>query len=129
ALAMRPPDGSNDEAVLLLRLLWSGEPSEGASVLARVRALATPIREDIHLRSYHDMYELTARDPASITNTTESIFADALDGDEVAAIVEAANAPVEICAFSGVELRVLGGIMAGVAAEATAFAHRDRNLL
>jgi hypothetical protein len=129
ALAMRPPDGSHDGAILLLRLVWSGEASEGAGVLARLRALATPINEDIHVRSYHDMYELTARDPASITNTTESVFADALDDDAVAAIVEAANAPVETGTFSGIELRVLGGAMATVPAEATAFAHRDRKLL
>jgi len=129
ALAMRPPNRSTDKAVLLLRLVWSGELSDGASVLARLRALATPITENIRVRSYHDMYELTAGDPASITNATESIFADALDDNAIATVVEAADTPVETGTFSGIELRVLGGAMADVPAEATAFAHRDRKLL
>lgn len=129
ALAMRPPDPAGDKAILLFRLVWSGDPSEGASVLARLRSLAPPISEDIRIRSYHDMYELTASDPASITNATENLFADALDDDAVATIVEAANARVETGTFSGIELRVLGGAMAAVPAAATAFAHRDRKLL
>lgn len=75
------------------------------------------------------MYELTARDPASITHTTVCVFADALADDAIAAIVEAANEPVETGTFSGVELRVLGGDIAKVPAAATAFTHRDRKLL
>jgi hypothetical protein len=129
ALAMRPPDGSHASPVLLLRLVWSGDLSEGSSALKRLRALAMPISEDIHPRPYHDMYELTAHDPASTTNTTDSFFADSWDHDALTAIVEAASAPVEAGAFSGIELRVLGGAMATVPAEATAFAHRDRKLL
>ena len=128
AIAMRPPDGSSETAVLLLRLVWSGEPSAGASVVARLRGLVDPLSEDLRARSYHDMYELTAKDPASITNATESLFADALDGDAVTAIVEAANEPAEHGAFSGIEIRVLGGAMAVPVAE-TAFAHRDRKLV
>jgi FAD/FMN-containing dehydrogenase len=129
AIAMRPPDGSRETAVLLLRLVWSGDLAAGASVFARLRALAEPISEDLRARPYHDMYELTAQDPASITNATESLFADALDGDAVTAIVEAANAPAERGAFSGIELRALGGAMATVPAAATAFAHRGRKWL
>src|SRR3569623_196533 len=87
AIAMRPPDGSSESAVLLLRLVWSGAPSAGTSVVARLRDLADPISEDLRARSYHDMYELTAKDPA------------------------------EHGALSGIEIRVLGGAMAVPVAE------------
>src|SRR3569833_464569 len=80
AIAMRRPDGSSETAVLLLRLVWSADFLVCLSVVVRFRGLADPISEDLRARSYHDMYELTAKDPASITNATESLFVVVLVG-------------------------------------------------
>lgn len=128
ALAMRPP-GSSGAAVLSLTLVWSGDLSEGQSALSRLRAIAAPMSEDIQVRSYADMYRLAEGAPASITNTTETLFADELDAGTFGAIVDAAIDPVRQDVLSAIEIRVLGGAMARVAASATAFAHRDRKLL
>lgn len=128
ALAMRPPNEANAEPTLVLRLVWSGDPAGGAHMLTQLRGLASPMSEEIQWRSYADMYKLTENDPASITNATETLFADELNSDGVRTIVRAASALVED-AFSGIEIRVLGGAMARVPPSTTAFAHRARKLL
>jgi FAD/FMN-containing dehydrogenase len=56
-----------------------------------------------------------------------TMFRDPIDGHAAAAMIEhvrAARAPM-----AAVQLRVLGGAMARVPADATAFAHRDRPLM
>jgi FAD/FMN-containing dehydrogenase len=125
AIAMR----SWDEAaipVLMLTLVWSGDIGEGERVLAKLRSVATPIAEDIHSRSYARLAEGA---PSSVTNATETILADELDGAAVAAIVGAIEERAVEGVFSVIEIRVLGGAIADVPVADTAFAHRERRFL
>jgi hypothetical protein len=130
ALAMRSPPGDTRATPMLsLTLVWSGDALEGARVLAQLRTVATPITEEIGVRSYADMFRLAAGAPASITNATESFFADAINADAIGVICEAATDRVAHGLLSAIEIRILGGAMARVPASATAFAHRNRKLL
>ena len=76
------------------------------------------------------MYELLGQAPSSVTNITYS-SADELDGAAIGSILEALDEPSlgSTGALAAVELRVLGGAVARVPVEATAFAHRRRKLL
>jgi hypothetical protein len=77
------------------------------------------------------MYELLGEAPPSVTNITYSFAADELDGPGIGSILEALDEPGRRStgALAAVELRVLGGAVARVPVEATAFAHRRRKLL
>jgi hypothetical protein len=81
--------------------------------------------------SYAEMYGLLPEAPASLANITSSFIGDLLDDGAIAAILahlqpsRVPSAP----ALAAVELRVLGGAIARVPSDATAFAHRQRRLL
>jgi len=62
-----------------------------------------------------------------VTAAARTLFADRFDGRAAAAVVDAverATAPRAVA-----QLRVLGGALARVPADATAFAHRDRRIM
>ena len=128
ALAMRPPDAPAADPILMLTLVWSGDMLAGERVVAQLRAIASPTGEDISEMPYAGMYRFALGEPPTITNATENMFADLLDGAGLAAVVDAANAPSVEGVFSVVEIRILGGAMARVPVHATAFAHRERKL-
>jgi FAD/FMN-containing dehydrogenase len=65
--------------------------------------------------------------PRPVGEAARSLFADAVDRRAAEAIVDhlqASSAPLSVA-----QLRVLGGAMARVPAEATAFAHRGRRVM
>lgn len=73
------------------------------------------------------MYAGEGPDPARIRMATRSMFLDELDEDAESMIfdrVQARPSPM-----SAAQIRVLGGAMARLPADATAFAHRERRLM
>jgi hypothetical protein len=72
--------------------------------------------------SYPGIHELTAEGGTRHPSTTRSVFLGDLDADSVEALITAIAA---MPAGSMIQLRVFGGAMSRVPAEATAFAHRD----
>jgi FAD/FMN-containing dehydrogenase len=107
---------------VMLMLVWAGDPDAGAEAVAPFRRLATPLGEIVTPMPYPGIYEFTAEAATPAATTTRSVFMRSLDDESVDAIVEALiHAP----AGSMVQLRVLGGAMAHVPADATAFAQRD----
>jgi FAD/FMN-containing dehydrogenase len=77
--------------------------------------------------AYPELYRLTESGPAPTQAAARSLFVDAVDRSAARAIVDhlqASTAPAAIA-----QLRVLGGAMARVPAEATAYAHRQRGLM
>ena len=75
------------------------------------------------------MYTVASDAPASVTNITSSFLADELDDETLAEILDVAfQASPSPGVLRAVELRVLGGAIARVADDATAFAHRRRRL-
>jgi FAD/FMN-containing dehydrogenase len=137
ALAMRAPPGMPGfpeerigEPVLMMSLVWSGEPKQGEAVIERLRACADRVLSDgIRSMRYEEMYELFAAAPRRITNTTCSLLADVLDDAALNDIMDAVDAGPPGDALAAVEIRVLGGAIASVPDLATAYAHRQRKLL
>ena len=111
---------------LVLMFVHAGDPEAGQAAIAPFRALATPYAEAAMPMPYPGIYAFTAEAGTRHPSTTRSLFMDGLDDDSIDAIVGALeHAP----AGTMVQLRVLGGAMGRVPADATAFAHRDASVL
>lgn len=130
-LAPEGPAGADaDRRQLLVNLsvVWSGSPSAGEQALAPLRALATPISDTIAVTSYPDLFpEDTSGEGPTWAIATRAMFIDTLD-DVMIDVIE--RRLIEPGAPDGlVQLRVLGGAMARVPGDATAFGWRDRPAL
>jgi FAD/FMN-containing dehydrogenase len=112
--------------VVMATLAYAGDVEDGQRTLAPFRALATPIADLVRPMPYPEIYppEQEGFHPTAVSRT---MFVDAVDRAAAEAIVnylEASTAPLPLA-----QLRVLGGAMARVPAEATAFAHRASRLM
>jgi FAD/FMN-containing dehydrogenase len=115
------------ELVLSILVCWTGSVAEGEQALAPLRALATPVADTVSPIPYPDIYEFTAHQAAPQCVSIRSMFADQLSDaalDAVLTAMEHATSP-----FSLVQFRGLGGALARVGKDATAFAHRDKRYL
>jgi hypothetical protein len=76
---------------------------------------------------YPEIYKLMEMEGGPAQEVAHSLFLDTFDrttAEKVVKHLQAATAPVAVAQF-----RVLGGAMARVPADATAFAHRDRRFM
>ena len=107
--------------------VWAGEADAGQAALAPFRALAAPLAEMVAPMPYPGIYQLLAEAEKRGHGSHRSRFLETLDDDAVDAILTAMAAPSSPAAM--VQIRALGGAMARVPADATAFAHRDANVM
>jgi FAD/FMN-containing dehydrogenase len=112
--------------VVMATLVYAGPAEAGESAVAPFRALATPLADMVRPMRYPEIYppEQAGFHPVAVAR---SLFADALDRRAAETIVDRLGAST--AQMSVVQLRVLGGAMARVPVEATAFAHRRRRLM
>jgi FAD/FMN-containing dehydrogenase len=107
--------------------VWSGDPAAGQAALQPFREVATPLIDMAMPMPYPGIYALLEQAEQRSLSIHRSRFLSTLDGDAVDAILAAIAAPSSPAAM--VQLRVLGGAMARVPADATAFAHRDASVM
>ena len=108
--------------------VFDGDPDDGQAALEPFRRLATPLGELAAPMPYPGIYQFTAEGSKPGAGTMRSAFLDALDDEAVDTILrEMAAAPGHGMDFT--QIRVLGGAMADVPAEATAFAHRSATVM
>jgi len=108
---------------LAVMFVWSGDPADGPAAIAPFREVATPLVDMAMPMPYPAIYAFLAEAEKRGLSVHRSRFLDTLDDDAIDAILAAMAAPSSPAAM--VQLRVLGGAMARVPADATAFAHRD----
>jgi FAD/FMN-containing dehydrogenase len=111
------------ELSLAVMFVWSGDPAEGQAAIQPFREVATPIAEAVMPMPYPGIYQFTKEGERRALAVHRSRFLDGLADDAVDAILDAAQHRTS--PFTMIQLRVLGGAMSRVAADATAFAHRD----
>jgi hypothetical protein len=119
------PAEAHGQLVIMALLCYAGEVDEGERVVAPFRALATPLIDTVGPKPYPEMYEPMG--PGPDEEVARSLFIDSFDGGAAETIVEylqASSAPMAVA-----QLRILGGAMARVPVEATAFAHRRRRIM
>lgn len=118
------PQDRVGEPVLSIYVCWTGSMAEGERALAPLRALATPVADAVGPMPYPAIYQFTAHQAAPHGGAVRMMFANALSDaalDAALAALHGATSPYSIIQFRG-----LGGAMARVNANTTAFAHRDK---
>jgi FAD/FMN-containing dehydrogenase len=120
------PGEQHGELVVLAMLVHSGPSEDGERVLAPFRGLATPIADLLRPMQYREMFEPEEGEfrPLAVGRT---LFMDSVDVSVAERILDHLSASTAQMPVA--QLRVLGGAMARVPADATAFAHRTSRIM
>ena len=121
------PEQHHGKLVILGLIAHSGDADAGENALAPFRALAEPVVDMVRPMPYPEIYppEEEGYHPVALGRT---MFVDEMDASSVGTILERLQEPST--AMMGVtQIRLLGGAMARVRNDATAFAHRDRRFM
>ena len=120
------PPGAHGKLIIWAFLVYAGDTEAGERALAPFRALATPLADLLKPMSYPDIYppEEGEYHPVAASRT---MFVDKIDLDVAKTIVDHLQASTAMMKVA--QLRVLGGEMARVPADATAFAHRNSKIM
>jgi FAD/FMN-containing dehydrogenase len=120
------PEEWHGKLVVLAMLVHAGPLDEGERAVAPFRSLATPLADMVKEMPYADIYP--PEDPNFRPRAAaRTMFMDAIDETVAATILgrlEDSTAMMRVA-----QLRVLGGAMARVPADATAFAHRQSRIM
>jgi FAD binding domain-containing protein/berberine-like enzyme len=120
------PEEHHGSLVVMALMAFAGEAEESEPVLAPFRALATPLVDMLRPIAYPEMFP--PDDPSyRPTAASRTMFIDAVDRSVAETIVEYLNA--SDASLRVAQLRVLGGAMARVPGDATAFAHRTSEIM
>jgi FAD/FMN-containing dehydrogenase len=112
--------------VIAIMFVYAGDPDAGAAAIAPFRAVATPLGEVVAPMPYPAIYGFTEDASARGAAIMRSAFLDTLDDATIDAILAAmAAAPRRERGINFTQIRILGGAMADIPADATAFAHRN----
>ena len=122
-----PPE-AHGRLIIMAFLVYAGDAEAGERALAPFRALATPLADMLKLMSYPEIYPPEeggdAYHPVAVART---MFMDKIDLDVAKTILDHLQASTAM--MKVVQLRVLGGAMARVPVDATAFAHRKSKIM
>jgi hypothetical protein len=112
--------------VLFAMLAYAGGVEQGRRALAPFRALAPPIADMVKPMPYPEMFppEEEGYHPVAVSRT---MFVDSIDRRVAETIVDRLQAGT--ASMNATQLRVLGGAMARVPVDATAFAHRESRIM
>jgi FAD/FMN-containing dehydrogenase len=112
--------------IVLALVVHSGAPDDGERVVSRLRALAPPVADFVRTLPYAEMFRAEPQ-PAPPRSVLRTFFADAFDEAAAAELLDRMRHST--AQLAAAQIRVLGGAVARVPSEATAFAHRQRRLM
>ena len=112
--------------VIMAMMVYAGPVEEGQRVVAPFRALATPLADMLRPLPYPEMYQPLEEGYHPIA-AGHSMFVDRIDRGVANTILDHLEASTAMMRVA--QLRVLGGAMARVPADATAFAHRSSQIM
>jgi len=120
------PADQHGKLSIMALLCYAGDAEAGQRAIAPFRALATPIGDMVRPMTYPEIYPPDSDDYHPIA-AVRTMFVDRVDRDLAETILERLGAATGDMAVA--QLRVLGGAMARVPVEATAFAHRKSRIM
>jgi FAD/FMN-containing dehydrogenase len=120
------PEADHGKLVIMALMAYAGDAEAGERALAPFRNLAAPIADFLKSMPYPEIYppDDESYHPLALTKT---MFVDRIDlpvAETIMEHLEASDAEMRVA-----QLRVLGGAMARVPTDATAFAHRDSRIM
>ncbi len=120
------PEEHHGKLAIMALMAHAGAPEAGERVLAPFRALATPIADLLRPMPYPEIYppEQEGYHPLA---TPHTMFVDTIGRPEAETILEHLGTSTAMMGVA--QLRVLGGAMARVPEDATAFAHRKSKIM
>jgi len=125
------PEEQHGKPVLFGIMVYCGDPDAGVDVLSPFRALADPILDTLAPMRYQDVYEMMGGEeeaaPTPEAVILRSMFTDTFEDESAEMITEYVGGSTADMAVA--QLRVLGGAVATVPDDATAYAHRDRRIM
>ncbi len=111
--------------VLIARMLYAGDPAAGGRAVAPFRALAEPLADLLGPMKHPEMYpDEQGLRPFAVARATFAGGVGSQQAETILERVQESSATLAAC-----EIRVLGGAMARVPADATAFAHRQSPIM
>jgi FAD/FMN-containing dehydrogenase len=120
------PAEQHGKPVVMARMVYAGDAEAGERAIAPLRALATPLADMVRPIRYPEIYEgPEGRRPAIDAGT--NVLVDGLTpgaGETILEHLKTSTAQIPIA-----QLRVLGGAMARVPDDATAFGYRGARLM
>jgi FAD/FMN-containing dehydrogenase len=120
------PEEEHGKRVIIALMCWSGEGEAGERALAPFRALAQPLADLLHPMPYPELYPPEEEGYRPI-GAHRTMFVDRVDEAVAATILERLD--TSTAQMAAAQLRVLGGAMARVPSDATAFAHRSSKIM
>ncbi|MER5571357.1 FAD-binding oxidoreductase [Streptomyces goshikiensis] len=119
------PEEFHGTQVVMAMMVYAGEGEPAEQAIAPFRALAEPIADMIAPIPFPGVYP--PEDDFHPVAAARNLFVDTFDADDAALVLDRISASTAM--VPAVQIRVLGGAMARVAPDATAFAHRDRGVM
>jgi FAD/FMN-containing dehydrogenase len=116
------------QLIAMVQMLYAGDVEAGEQAVAPFREIVKPIADVVGPMRYSEIYKLNeiGEDEAPIEEASRSLFIRTFEDRTADAIVHYLKTAK---AFAVAQFRVLGGAMARVPVEATAFAHRQQPIM
>ncbi|WP_025618740.1 FAD-binding oxidoreductase [Salinispora cortesiana] len=121
------PEEYHGQLVVMAELVYCGDDLEaGERAVAPFRKIAPPLADLVEVKALSDVYPPEDPDYRPIT-VSRNLFIDDFDLATAKRVLELLGSSTAMMPVA--QLRVLGGAMAQVPADATAFAHRNREMM
>jgi len=120
------PAEYHGKLIIMAMLVYTGDVGEGERIIKPFRALATPIADMVKPMQYPEIYPPEQGDYHPIA-ASRTMFIDRIDHSVAETIISYLQASTGMMAVT--QLRALGGAMARVPVDATAFAHRKSHIM
>jgi FAD/FMN-containing dehydrogenase len=124
------PEAWHFKKVTALAACWAGDPAEGEDAVQPLRTLGTPITDLLGPMPYADLQQLV--DPlweAGAANYFTSTFLDQLPADALETLVDYHHSSADLPVQAELHIHHLGGAVARVSADSTAFTDRSSPFL
>lgn len=120
------PQEVHGQLIVMSFLVHAGETDTAEREVGRLRSLATPLVDGVDTMRYHEIFA-DEEAPHPVAMSVRSVFSDDLPVEEAEAIIDSLTS-VD-ADMSVAQIRVLGGEVARIPNDATAFGHRDRAMI
>ncbi len=120
------PADVHGKVIIMAMMVYAGDIEVGEQVISKFRSIATPYADMIRPMTYSEMFppEEGGYHPLAVGRT---MFIDHVTRSEAEMILNRLQSSNALMAVT--QLRVLGGAMSRVPADATAFAHRNSRIM